>query len=78
MILTMIIKVLNQYLSDRQSFWSAIVERLLPIAEKKLPSEPISSLLRSLDIATESKLAKATNSQPESDAKEEKNSWQFI
>lgn len=43
-------------------------------SRKKLPSEPISSLLRSLDIATEIKLAKATNSQPESDAKEEKNS----
>lgn len=56
------------------SFAEAIVDKLEPRAEKKLPSTSTSSQLRLVDIATESKAAKATNSHPEREDKKEENS----
>ena len=56
------------------SFAEAIVDKLEPRAEKKLPSKSTSSQLRLVDIATESNPAKATSSHPEREDKNEENS----
>lgn len=60
------------------SFAEAIVDKLEPRAEKKFPSTSTSSQLRLVDIATESKPAKATNSHPEREERKEENSRQSI
>ena len=65
---------LGFYCKQLLSFAEAIVDKLEPRAEKKFPSTSTSSQLRLVDIATESKAAKATNSHPEREDKKEENS----
>ena len=60
------------------SFAEAIVDKLEPRAEKKLPSTSTWSQLRLLEIATESSPANATNSHPEREDRKEENSRQSI